>query len=158
MRTRSILAIVAALGYSTMLLAHPLGNFSVNHYMRLEAVPGGVEMCYAMDLAEIPTFELLRSWGLERTSPREDLERKAIEQARLWMGGMAFEIDGKPVRPIFEDAVLAISDGAGDLPILRITSRMRIRAKSGRLQYEDHNFEGRAGWKEIVIAGAPRVR
>ena len=118
MRTRSILAIVAALGYSPMLLAHPLGNFSVNHYMRLEAVPGGVEMRYAMDLAEIPTFELLRSWGLERTSPREDLERKAIEQARLWMGGMAFEIDGKPVKPIFEDAALAISDGAGDLPIL----------------------------------------
>ena len=140
-----------------MLLAHPLGNFSVNHYMRLEAVPGGVEMCYAMDLAEIPTFELLRSWGLERTSPREDLERKAIEQARLWTGGMTFEIDGKPVKPTFEDAALAISDGAGDLPILRITSRMRIRAKGGRLQYEDHNFEGRAGWKEIVITVAPGV-
>jgi nickel/cobalt transporter (NicO) family protein len=149
---------VGALAYSPMLLAHPLGNFSVNHYMRFEAVPGGVEMCYAMDLAEIPTFELLRSWGLERTSPREDLERKAIEQARLWMGGLAFEIDGKPVKPIFEDAALAISDGAGDLPILRITSRMRIRAKGGRLRYEDHNFEGRAGWKEIVIGATPQVR
>jgi nickel/cobalt transporter (NicO) family protein len=141
-----------------MLVAHPLGNFSVNHYMRFEAVPGGVEMRYAMDLAEIPTFELLRSWSMERTSPRDELERKAVEQARLWMDGLALQIDGEPVKPTFEDASLAIVDGAGNLPILRITSRMRIGAKGGRLKYEDHNFEGRAGWKEIVIAAAPGAR
>ncbi len=70
MRILSIPAIVAYLACSAMLPAHPLGNFSVNHYMRFEVVPGGVEMRYAMDLAEIPTFELLRSWGMERTSPR----------------------------------------------------------------------------------------
>jgi ABC-type nickel/cobalt efflux system permease component RcnA len=148
----------AVLGCSLMLSAHPLGNFSVSHYMRFEAVPGGVEMRYAMDLAEIPTLELLRSWSMERTSPHEDLERKAIEQARQWMIGMAFEIDGKPVKPVFEDADIVISNGAGDLPILRITSRMRIRGDGGRFEYEDHNFEGRAGWKEIVIAAAPGVR
>jgi ABC-type nickel/cobalt efflux system permease component RcnA len=147
----------AAVGVSSMLSAHPLGNFSVNRYMRFEAVPGAVEMRYVMDLAEIPSFELLRSWGMERTSPREDLERKAIDQARQWMGGMVFEIDGKPVKPVFEDAALAISNGAGDLPILRIMSRMRIRGKGGRFEYEDHNFEGRAGWKEIVIAATPGV-
>jgi nickel/cobalt exporter len=158
MRILPILATTAALACSAMLLAHPLGNFSVNHYMRFEAVPSGVEMRYAIDSAEIPTFELLRNWGMERTSPREDLERKASEQARLWMDKIALQLDGKPIKPIFEDASLVISDGAGNLPILRITSRMRIGAKGGRLQYEDHNFEGRAGWKEIVIAAAPGVR
>ena len=81
-------------------------------------------------------------------------ERPLSKPAYGW-AGLAFEIDGKPVRPVFEDATLAISDGAGDLPILRITTRMRIRAKGGRLKYEDHNFEGRAGWKEIVIVSAP---
>jgi nickel/cobalt exporter len=158
MRTRLIVATLAVLAGSAMLLAHPLGNFSVNHYMRFDAVSGGIEMRYAMDLAEIPTFELLRGWGMERTSPREDLDRRAIEQGRIWMDKLEVQIDGKPVRPTFEDASLAIVDGAGNLPILRITSRMRIVAKSGRLQYEDHNFEGRAGWKEIVIAAAPGVR
>jgi ABC-type nickel/cobalt efflux system permease component RcnA len=143
--------------YSPMLAAHPLGNFSVNHYVRFDAVPAGVEMRYAMDLAEIPAFELLRGWGLERTSPREELERKAAEQARLWMGGMEIEVDGKQARPVFEGATLAISNGAGDLPILRITSRMRVRGNGGRLKYEDHNFEGRAGWKEIVISAASGV-
>jgi nickel/cobalt exporter len=154
----SLDVILVVLACSAMLVAHPLGNFSVNHYMRFEAVPGGVEMRYAMDLAEIPTFELLRSWGMERTSPRKDLDRKAVEQARLWMDKLLVRIDGKPVQPMFEDASLAIVDGAGNLPIVRITSRMRIGAKGGRLQYEDHNFEGRAGWKEIVIAAALGTR
>ncbi len=162
MRTPSSLAILVVilviLACAPLLPAHPLGNFSINHYMRFEAVPGGVEMRYAMDLAEIPTFELLRSWGMERTSPREDLEGKAVEQARLWMDKLVVQIDGKPVQPIFEDASLAIVDGAGNLPIVRITSRMRIGATGGRLQYEDHNFEGRAGWKEIVVAAAPGAR
>jgi nickel/cobalt transporter (NicO) family protein len=158
MRTPSILAILVVMACSAMLLAHPLGNFSVNHYMRFEAVPGGVEMRYAMDLAEIPTFELLRSWGMERTSPREDLNRKAVEQARIWMDKLELQIDGKPMRPTFEGASLAIVDGAGNLPIVRITSRMGIGATGGRLQYEDHNFEGRAGWKEIVIAAAQGTR
>jgi nickel/cobalt exporter len=159
MRTPSILVVIlVVLACSAMLVAHPLGNFSVNHYMRFEAVPGGVEMRYAIDLAEIPTFELLRSWGMERTSPREDLDRKAAEQARVWLDKLVLRIDGRPVEPTFEDASLAIVDGAGNLPIVRITSRMRIGAKDGRLQYEDHNFDGRAGWKEIVIAAAPGVR
>ena len=138
--------------------AHPLGNFSVNHYMRFDAVPGGVEMRYAMDLAEIPTFELLRSWGMERTSPREDLNRKAIEQARIWMGKLAFEIDGKPVKPTFEDAALAII-GRGRRPSDPADYEPDAHPREGRtMQYEDHNFEGRAGWKEIVIAAAPGVR
>jgi ABC-type nickel/cobalt efflux system permease component RcnA len=46
---------------------------------------------------------------------------------------------------------LAIADGAGNLPILRITTRARVPAAGGKLQYEDRNFPARAGWKEIVI-------
>jgi ABC-type nickel/cobalt efflux system permease component RcnA len=52
-----------------------------------------------------------------------------------------------------------IADGAGNLPILRITATMVIKETSGHLEYEDHNYEGRAGWKEIVIeAGLARLK
>jgi nickel/cobalt exporter len=139
-------------GSATLLTAHPLGNFSINHYMRFEAREGGVEMRYVMDLAEIPTFELLRDWGLERNSPRADLERKASEQARLWMSNLTLRVDGKQVKPVLQSTGLVISDGAGNLPIARITATITIKETSGRLDYEDHNYEGRAGWKEIVIA------
>ena len=144
-----------ALSAAPGLLAHPLGNFSANHYMKFEAGKDGIEMCYVLDLAEIPTFELFRAWNVDGTAPREVLEKKASEQARAWMKNLAIKVDGKPVTPVFQSASLVIADGAGNLPIARITTRARIKHLGGTLQYEDHNYEGRAGWKEIVIASGP---
>jgi len=144
-----------------LIVAHPLGNFSVNRYMKFEAGPRRVEMIYAMDLAEIPAFELLRDWGLTPSSPREQLDARAAEQARVWMRNLSIRVGGASVEPVFESAGLAIADGAGNLPVVRITTRMKIDAAPGRLDYEDHNFDGRAGWKEIVISvgkGADHVR
>jgi nickel/cobalt transporter (NicO) family protein len=136
----------------TLLMAHPLGNFSANHYMRFEVGPHEINMRYVMDLAEIPTFELLRDWGLDRTSPEAEMRRKATEQARTWMSNLSIRVDGRPVHPVLEGADVVIADGAGNLPILRITAKMNVRQTSGRLEYEDRNYEGRAGWKEIVVA------
>ena len=46
---------------------------------------------------------------------------------------------------------MAIIDGAGNLPVFRITTRLNVPAASGRLEYEDHNYPTRAGWREIVV-------
>ena len=51
---------------SGLLLAHPMGNFSVSHYSRIEVNARGARIRYVLDLAEIPTFELLQEWKLER--------------------------------------------------------------------------------------------
>lgn len=142
----SLLLFAAALA-----LAHPMGNFSVSHYAKLEVTGEGVELVYALDLAEIPTFDLLRSWKLERTSPRGRLEAKAREQARVWLNGLQINSGGKQIVPKFLSSELVISDGAGNLPVTRITARASLDAPGGTLQYEDHNFPDRAGWKEIVI-------
>jgi nickel/cobalt transporter (NicO) family protein len=134
---------------------HPMGNFSVNHYARLEATAKGVELTYALDLAELPTFDLLRLWQLDRNSGRQQLERQAREQAQVWLDQLQIRLDGRLARPRLEDADLVIADGAGNLPVLRITSRARISEGGSALAYEDFNYPDRAGWKEIVIvAGA----
>jgi nickel/cobalt transporter (NicO) family protein len=130
---------------------HPMGNFSVSHYARLEPTGQGVDLTYALDLAEIPTFDLLRTWQLERTSPRDRLEVKAREQAKVWLNGLQIKLDGRPERARFLSSELVIADGAGNLPILRITTRAHLNAAGGVLEYEDSNFPERAGWKEIVI-------
>ena len=49
-----------------MLWAHPMGNFSVSHYSRIEVTGGGAAIRYVLDLAEIPTFELLQQWKAGR--------------------------------------------------------------------------------------------
>ncbi|MEO7143331.1 MAG: hypothetical protein ABI165_07475 [Bryobacteraceae bacterium] len=144
----SILAFVAA-GFLT---AHPMGNFSVSHYAKLQVSPQGVDVEYVLDLAEIPTFELLRDWKLDAHSPRPELSRRASEQARVWTKHLDFTAGGHRLTPHFESATLVIADGAGGLPIARISTRLHLPAAPGRLEYDDHNYPDRAGWKEIVIA------
>jgi hypothetical protein len=38
--------------------AHPLGNFSVNQYSRLEIEKSNIKIRQILDMAEIPTFQL----------------------------------------------------------------------------------------------------
>ena len=136
---------------SATALCHPLGNFSVNHYAKLQPSAYGVEVRYVIDMAEIPTFELLREWGLERTSARELLDRRASEQARKWSEGLKFRVNGISATPVFRGAQLSISSGSNNLPLMRICVDLHVPAVPGKFEYEDRNFDGRAGWKEIVI-------
>src|SRR5690242_355295 len=52
-------------------LAHPMGNFSISHYSRLTTEPGRLQIHYLLDLAEIPTVELLDRDANGRISPEE---------------------------------------------------------------------------------------
>src|SRR2546425_13292215 len=79
--------------------AHPMGNFSVNHYARIEPGAKGVEIQYVLDLAEIPSFELLQNWNLTASSPREQLNQKAAAQAREWVKNLVITSNGRSVAP-----------------------------------------------------------
>jgi len=137
------------------LCAHPMGNFSVSHYARIEVSGGGAEIRYVLDLAEIPSFQLLQQWGLNADGPRHLLDARAQEQAREWVRNLELTCDGRAVSPRFESATLAIAPGAGGAPVMRITSRLKLAVAAGSLSYEDRNYPDRAGWKEVVIAAGP---
>ena len=99
--------LLLTLAVGAALIAHPMGNFSVNHYARLEPGAHGVAIRYVMDLAEIPTFEMLQQWG-----PDADLQKKAMEQAREWAAKLEVAVNGKriPVRVV--RAQVALAEGA----------------------------------------------
>ncbi len=149
MKRRWVLPVFLATG---ALWAHPMGNFSVSHYSLLEVTGRGLQIRYVLDLAEIPTFQLLQQWKLEGSSPREKVERQATEQAREWTRNLKIEIGGRAVTPRFERAIVALEKGAGGMAVLRVTAELRVAAAPGSLHYEDTNFPDRAGWKEIVIS------
>lgn len=137
--------------------AHPMGNFSVNHYTRVEVGADCARLRYVLDLAEIPTFELFQQWGLDASSSRAELERHAAMQARQWAAKLAVRLDGRVVRPVVGAVRLVLSDGAANLPVARIATDLRVPAAGGRIEYEDRNYPDRAGWKEIVIRAGPQV-
>ena len=144
--------LMLSLALGGTLLAHPMGNFSVSHYTRIDVGPWGANLLYVLDLAEIPTFEILRQWKLERSSPQVELERKAAEQAREWTRHLKITANGRTVTPQFQSAELKIADGAGGLAVARIAARLRLPVSAGKLEFEDGNYPDRAGWKEIVIS------
>jgi len=132
-------------------MAHPMGNFSVSHYSRIEVTAHGAQIRYVLDLAEIPTFQLLQEWKLDAASPREELERRAGEQAREWVKSLKIEAGGRAVTPKVERTSMKLDKGAGGMPILRVTAELAADAAPGTLRYSDGNYPDRAGWKEIVV-------
>lgn len=140
-------------------LAHPMGNFSVSHYMRFEAAGEQLRMTYALDLAEIPTFEMTHKWGLNNPANSE-IENRAASEMRRWVNALEIELDGKRIVPVVESVRSVVTDGAGAMPVVLVTARLRapLPAGAARLRYRDRNFEERSGWKEIVVdRGGRRV-
>src|SRR5690242_401019 len=56
--------------------AHPLGNFTVNSYSRLEIGATGVKVYYVLDMAEIPTFQEKDQFDLNHDGQLSDSERQ----------------------------------------------------------------------------------
>jgi len=146
LRVAMVLVISAA-----VVRAHPMGNFSVNHYARIEPGARGVAFLYALDLAEIPTFELLQKWNLTGAHTQGEIERHAALEARQWVRNLAISAGGRSVEPRIESTAVTVADGAGGMQVMRVNIGLRLPLAAGKLEYEDRNYAGRAGWKEIVI-------
>jgi nickel/cobalt exporter len=130
----SLLAPVAA-------SAHPLGNFTVNRYSRVDVSGDRAYVLYVLDMAEIPTFQA-RSEGID-----------AQAYARRIAAGAKLSVNGQPValKPLRQR--LAFPKGAGGLRTTRLEVVLAGPKLAGpsRLSYRDTNYPGRIGWKEIVI-------
>jgi ABC-type nickel/cobalt efflux system permease component RcnA len=140
--------------------AHPLGNFSVNRYARIELYREAIRLYYVLDLAEIPTFQLkerIDSDGDGELSPAEVEAYLASERTAL-LAGFDLRVGGERVdlAPIEQRAqVLA---GQANLEVLRAVFVYGAPvARSGELAvtFSDRNNEERAGWKEIVVRPSP---
>ena len=138
--------------FAGLALAHPMGNLSVNHYAKLEPGAKGVFVTYVLDLAELPTFELTQTWNVPRDAAKDVLQAKAVDQAREWVSQLSFSEGEKKLMPKILGTELAILDGAGNLPVFRISTRLQVPASGGRFEYADNNYPTRAGWREVVIA------
>ena len=63
MRLR-ILALLLPLLLARVCVAHPMGNFSINHYAGIRVEKKTVEVLYIIDRAEIPTYQEMQDAGI----------------------------------------------------------------------------------------------
>jgi nickel/cobalt exporter len=137
--------------------AHPMGNFSINHYAKIKVRERSVEIRYLIDMAEIPTFQETRQFNIIPKADDPSVASYLGRQEQLLKAGLSLESDGKSVEldPISRDVTFAA--GAGGLPTMKMgfvfRGRLAVSAGVHKLSYLDNNFSGRAGWKEVVVQG-----
>ena len=137
--------------------AHPMGNFSVNHYAKLNIGRDTVKILYLVDMAEIPTYQEIRRSGLVPKDGDASLSEYLDEQAKTLKPGLTFTIDDQPVQLTAVSRQVTFADGAGGLPTMKLAfvfkGKLAGRGGAHKLSYADNNFAGRSGWKEIVVVG-----
>jgi nickel/cobalt transporter (NicO) family protein len=134
-----VLAALTALAAPATAAAHPLGNFTVNRFSRVEVSGPRLYVRYVLDLAEIPTFQAGRI-------DARAYAREIAQNARLSVDGETAALT--PVR-----TRLAHPRGAGGLETTRLVVVLagpRLHRPS-RIAYRDGNYRDRIGWKEIVV-------
>ena len=149
---KKILLIVTALvtlAFPVAALAHPLGNFTINRYSRIEPSGDRVYVLYVLDMAEIPTFQAQATVHSEGEGVyAQKLATSIGRRLELSVGGSRLAL--RPVR-----RVLAFPPGQAGLHTTRLevvyASAPLQSGASARLDYRDRNYADRIGWKEIVL-------
>src|ERR1700735_5510453 len=139
---------VLILGCATA-FAHPMGNFSVNHYSKIKMGQQSVEIRYLIDMAEIPTFQEIRQFELTPKAADLNAARYLDRQEQLLKEGLSLESDGQSIHLETIPRQITLPDGAGGLPTMKIgfvfRGKLGVTAGSHKLSYIDNNFPGRSG-------------
>ncbi|MEO8456689.1 MAG: hypothetical protein ABI559_02645 [Chloroflexota bacterium] len=136
-------------------LAHPLGNFTINHYSRIEVYNDVLRVEYVVDMAEIPTFQAASDVDTNGDGAISDAEAQTYAQAKASELGqnLGLVINGESRQLALDGAFASFPEGQGGLQTTRLVASYETSAPSGvtSIAYSDGNFTGQVGWKEIVV-------
>jgi len=136
-----LVALAAALLAPAAAQAHPLGNFTINRFARVEVSGHTLYVRYVLDLAEIPTYQA-RQQGVDPAAYGRRIARN-----------LRVSVDGRPATLVPVGHALAFPPGVGGLHTMRLELILRGPAvdRPSHLVLHDTNYAGRIGWKEIVV-------
>jgi len=139
--------------------AHPMGNFSVNHYSKITFERDRICVRYLIDLAEIPTYQELQQANISATAldPNSPTVINYVAARGAELGnGLILDVDGKVVPLRLISSRVIFPPGAGGLPTMKmgfvyeaVYASTLDRQHIG-LHYVDNNYPGHTGWKEIT--------
>jgi nickel/cobalt transporter (NicO) family protein len=150
--------VLISLWIPTRALAHPLGNFTINTSASLVLRPDEVIVDYAVDMAEIPTFQERRMIDADDDGSLSSAETAAYRGHACagLEGGVHLNVDGTPVRLAMRSSDLSLPVGQAGLRTLRLVCNFGTAVAPGAthdLVFEDANYPDRLGWREVTAAG-----
>jgi ABC-type nickel/cobalt efflux system permease component RcnA len=142
--------------------AHPMGNFSVNHYAQISIRQGEIEVLYMIDMAEIPTYQEIQQSGIVAREGDASLSAYLPATGAALRDGLTLEVDGQRLSLELVSQEIIFPPGAGGLPTMKMgfvyRAQLPLKDEANvHLRYTDLNFQGHAGWKEIIVAAPDNV-
>src|SRR5262245_62958766 len=115
LRTLMVLTLLAATVGTAA--AHPLGNFTINHFSRLEIGSQQVAVRYVVDMAEIPAFQELQAIGSTGSElpPPAALAAYGDRVAAGYADALVLEVDGERVALRPTESRVTTPAGSGGL-------------------------------------------
>src|SRR5580658_1947845 len=96
-RITLLLLLFSLLLGATPSVAHPMGNFSINHYAKITVDTTSVQVLYLLDFAEIPTYQDTREYGFTAKNDDPSVDAYLARQAEHLRGGISLEDNGRPL-------------------------------------------------------------
>jgi len=138
--------------------AHPLGNFTVNRYSRLDLYSDVVRVHYVLDMAEIPTFQEMETIDRDGDGQVSDFESASYgaKKAAELRDKLHLDANGEPTSLNLLSYELSFPEGQGGLDTLRLSLLLEAPTSGSQwtVNYRDENYSDRIGWKEIVVQPA----
>jgi len=156
----ALLALAALAVLPAIALAHPLGNFTINHFAAVRVGTQAISLDVVIDRAEIPAFQerqRLDTDGDGVVSPAEIEAERQVACATL-ASQLTLTADGAALPLSVAEAGLSFPPGAGGLVTMRLVCEYSaaLAAPLGAgstIAFADRSFPERIGWREIVLAG-----
>jgi len=158
MRTKLyLLSVLFTFIFAAAAMAHPLGNFSVNQYSRLEVEKSVIKIRQVLDLAEIPTFQEQAAIDADKdgTLSEDELNAYAERITPPFLANLRLSVNNQPLEIRAESKEITTPPGAGNLPTLRIEWNLIADLPNNNavneVVFENKNYAERLGWNEIVV-------
>ncbi|MGC2236746.1 MAG: sulfite exporter TauE/SafE family protein [Pyrinomonadaceae bacterium] len=138
-------------------MAHPLGNFSVNQYSRLEVGKSQIKVRQILDLAEIPTFQETGAIDTDKNGAlsQDELNAYAEKITPQFLANLFLSVNNQPLELRADNKKILLKEGAGGLSTLRIEWNLIADVQNleivSRVKFENKNYADRIGWNEIVV-------
>jgi len=141
-------------------LAHPLGNFTINHFAALRVAPQRIALDVVIDRAEIPAFQEQQRLDVngDGTLAPAELDGQREAECQTLASDLHLAVNGAPVAPALVAGGLSLPPGAGGLSTMRLVCEYEAAlttpiAAGTSVTFADSSFAERIGWREIVLLG-----
>ena len=154
------LVIMVGLLAPALVLAHPLGNFTINHFAALRVASDHVDIDVVIDEAEIPAFQERQRLDANGDGTLQPVELEGQRETACQALGpsLRLTVAGSGLPLSLAGAGLGFPPGAGGLTTMRLVCEYTAAlgapvVSTMSLSFEDRSFAERIGWREIVILG-----